>query len=153
VTQIEQRASLHFRLLQLSRTSQQSASKMNASRLNLLICLVHLCESAAIYKKNDTLEVLKKDVASVGGAIENFTFDLLREVFEDSEETTTVGNRRKARSTEDDVRELCRKRCQEEEAAETQQIKELKREVKKTPRGCGDAAGPAEDNRHFRPSE
>jgi hypothetical protein len=104
---------------------------MNASRLNLLICLVHLCESAAIYKKNDTLEVLKKDVASVGGAIENFTFDLLREVFEDSEETTTVGNRRKARSTEDDVRELCRKRCQEEEAAETQQIKELKREVKK----------------------
>lgn len=101
---------------------------MNTFHLNCLLFFASLTKSASIPPRNDTLEIIKNDVSQVGTAIENFTFDIIREMVED-EETTTSARRR--RSTEDDVRQLCQKRCEENERAETQQIKDLKTEVKK----------------------
>ncbi|KYB25951.1 uncharacterized protein LOC103314011 [Tribolium castaneum] len=93
----------------------------------------YTCQSASLHKKNETLEILKKDVSQVGSAIENFTFDILGELLDDSEdqETTTIESVRSKRSVEDDVRELCHKRCQKAQEVETQQIKDLTVEVKK----------------------
>ncbi|XP_044272602.1 uncharacterized protein LOC123016333 [Tribolium madens] len=106
---------------------------MDVVFLYLTFFYLFTCQSASIHKTNETLEIFKNDVSQVGSAIENFTFDILREMLDDSEdqETTTTESVRNKRSVEDEIRQLCHKQCHKVQETETEQIEELATEVKK----------------------